>query len=294
MTQISDSKLKIRDGVLEGPLRKVINPNSAAGAGSIHDTETASKLGFRGGTVAGSNHMDLFAPLGRRAFGDAWFETGTLSLYFLNATIDREPVHAFLRMPTGDTANAQVDVWAEREDGMRVAEGSMSVGKPGEPTALLRRPLDRFEPGDLRILAGMTAGTKIDTHEATYTAKQQEDRFRVLTEPMDIYHDSKWGGPVVTPAGYVGLLYGQAIRGLRSTIRGAVGLFGAIEIRNINGPLIVDRPYNIGGEVIAVGQSPKTEYFWYETWADDLSGKRIAEHRMLLRFMKASSPLYKE
>ena len=34
--------------------------NSAAEVkGSIHDDATASKLGFRGGTVAGSIHMDL-------------------------------------------------------------------------------------------------------------------------------------------------------------------------------------------------------------------------------------------
>ena len=37
--------------------------NSAAEVkGSIHDDATASKLGFRGGTVAGSIHMDQFVP----------------------------------------------------------------------------------------------------------------------------------------------------------------------------------------------------------------------------------------
>ena len=93
---------------------------------------------------------------------------------------------------------------------------------------------------------------------------------------------------------YVNMLYGQACRPLRGQIKDVVGLFGAIEIRNINGPLLIDQVYNTGGEVVALGQRPKTEYYWYETWADDASGKRIAEHRMLTRFMKASSPLYKE
>ena len=47
-------------------------------------------------------------------------------------------------------------------------------------------------------------------------------------------------------------------------------------------------------QVVAVGQSPKTEYMWFETQMDDSSGKRIAEMRMLLRWMKASSSRYPE
>jgi hypothetical protein len=33
---------------------------------------------------------------------------------------------------------------------------------------------------------------------------------------------------------------------------------------------------------------------WFETALDDDAGKRVAEMRMLLRWMKASSPLYPE
>lgn len=80
---------------------------------------------------------------------------------------------------------------------------------------------------------------------------------------------------------------------MRGTL-GAVGLFGAIELRNVNGPVLVDQEYTCTGEVFAVGQSPKTEYMWFETALDDDSGKRVAEMRMQLRFMKASSKLYPE
>ena len=45
-----------------GDLRVPINTASQS-HGSIHDDATASKLGFKGGTVAGSLHMDQFAPL---------------------------------------------------------------------------------------------------------------------------------------------------------------------------------------------------------------------------------------
>ena len=82
------------ENVIAGPVRRPRNL-AAEIAGSIHDDKTASKLGFRGGTVAGSVHMDQFPPLLIEAFGPQWFETGSLSLYFRNATTDGEPVQAF-------------------------------------------------------------------------------------------------------------------------------------------------------------------------------------------------------
>ncbi len=290
---LKTSGLEIRDGVLVGPLRRSIN-RAINLKGSIHDDETAQKLGMRGGTVAGSVHMDLFGPLFLEVFGQACWERGTLSLYFINATVDREPVRAFLKMPVGTSKDCQVEVWIEREDGMRVAEGTASVGDSGEPTALLRRPLDRFNSGDLRIIGHIQPGDAIAPVDAVFTSEALAEHLKYTTEPLDLYRASKWGGPVVPISSYVTLLYGQAAAPLRSTVTNVVGLFGAIEIRNINGPLIADRHYTTGGTVVAVGQSPKTEYYWYETWADDADGKRIAEHRMLTRFMKASSPAYQD
>jgi hypothetical protein len=60
----------------------------------------------------------------------------------------------------------------------------------------------------------------------------------------------------------------------------------------VNGPLILDRTYRVGGEVIAVGQSPKTEYVWFSSYAADDAGNRVAEMFMQLRWMKESSPHY--
>ncbi len=86
------------DGTLTG--RAIAARNWSADAqGSIHDDATASKLGFRGGTVAGSIHMDQFVPVLLEAFGSSWFETGYLSLRFLNATTDREVVRAHAADP---------------------------------------------------------------------------------------------------------------------------------------------------------------------------------------------------
>ncbi len=71
-----------------------------------------------------------------------------------------------------------------------------------------------------------------------------------------------------------------------------VPLYGAIELRYVNGPVFTGQPYRGGGTIASLGQSPKTEYLWYDAYLDDLDGKRVAAMRMMYRFMKASSPLY--
>jgi hypothetical protein len=289
-----NSEIEVRDHVLVGPLRRSVNSASKV-AGSIHDDATATKLGFRGGTVAGSIHLELFPPILLKAFGQRWFERGSISMYFVNATTDREAVRAFVMEPPVDAKDAQVDIWVERDDGMRVAEGTASVGNPEEPSALLRRPLDRFDAGQLRILGGLKVGDQFEACDALLTKDTMTERMKVITEPLEWYtKPSPWGGAIATPATMVQLLYSQSIATLRSKLGRAVGLFGAIELRNINGPVLVEHPYRVTGSIVALGQSPKTEYMWFETALDEKAGKRIAEMRMLLRFMKASSPKYQD
>ena len=81
--------------VITGPLWPARNWSADAGAGSIHDDDTAEELGFRGGTVAGDVHMNQFPPVLVKIFGEQWFESGNLSLSFKNATIDLEEVQVF-------------------------------------------------------------------------------------------------------------------------------------------------------------------------------------------------------
>ncbi len=289
-----NEQIELRDHLFVGPLRRSVN-NARNISGSIHDDAMATKLGFRGGTVAGSIHLELFPPLLLKAFGQGWFERGTISLYFLNATTDREAVRAFLKEPPHDATDAQVDVWIERDDGMRVAEGTASVGRPEDPTALLRRPLDRFDAGQVRSLGSLNVGDRFEVCNALLTKDVMAERMKVITDPLEWYtKPSPWGGAIATPATMVQLLYAQSIATLRGKLGQAVGLYGAIELRNINGPVLVERPYRVSGSIVALGQSPKTEFMWFETALDEAAGRRIAEMRMLLRFMKASSPLYKD
>jgi len=283
---------EIEPGVLAGPVRNVINPDSAAGEGSIHDKETAQRLGFRGGTVAGSYHMNLFPPLALEAFGPRWFERGSLSLFFRNATLDREPVRAFMRKPiTG--VNEQVDCWIRREDGMLVAEGSIAAGDPGEVTHLQKIPLEEISSAGCRILADIHVGDPIPETGMIMGGADLDRRLNSAAELLDWnLGPSPWGKPALVPNSVVGLLYQPCVATIRQKVKQSVGLFGAIELRTINGPALAETPYVVHGKVIAVGDSPRTEFFWYETYADDQEGKRICEMRMLLRFMKGSSALW--
>jgi hypothetical protein len=281
-----------RDGLIRGPLRA--SRNSALGMkGSIHDDSVAAELGFRGGTVAGSVHFDLFPPLLVEAFGPGWYERGTLSMYFRNPTVDRELVCAFVGEPPTGAETAQVEVRIEREDGLLVGEGTASLGEADDRTALGRRDLQPFPPGELRILAGVHPGDTLGEHAMRVTIEQHEKRLELTTEAMDWYRGaSPWGGPVLTPYSEVTVLYPNTSLDLGSRLGSAVGLFGGIELRHFNGPLFVDRSYTVTGTIKAVGQSPKTEYIWFDTEARDDGGRLVAGMRMQLRWMKASSELY--
>ncbi len=283
-----------QDGVLIGPWRHPRN-TSANERGSIHDDATAKPLGFRGGTIAGSIHMEQFPPLMLRAFGQRWFETGSLSTYFRNATIDSEPVRGFVRTPAVGAADAQVDVWMEDGHGVQVLEGTALVGAPAEPSRLRTKIAEPRTQGELRMLshlqAGATAGPVPTRLERNVAAARQ----RVVTEPLPWYEDaSPWGGPIANPGLVVHTM--RPIEGALRLIRGkAVGLFGAIEVRYINGPMFVDRHYEVTGTILAVGDTPKSEYVWYESVMREPGGGRdVASMIMMLRLMKASSPLWRD
>ena len=289
-TNLSETEIREEGGVLIGPMRRPRNL-AASQRGSIHDDATAQKLGFRGGTVAGSIHMEQFPPLLVRAFGERWFETGSLSTYFRNATTDGEPVRAYVEQPRSGGTLARV--WMERDDGTLVLEGTASAGECAEPSMIAGKLAEPRESGELRILASLEPGAEVAPVRTRLKAEEAAPRLRVITEPMAWYTGaSPWGGAIANP-GLVVHLMTQAQRnmGLRG---GAVGLYGGIEIRHERGPVLMEHEYDVAAKILAVGQTPKTEYFWYEAHALEPSdGARVASMIMMLRFMKASSPLWR-
>jgi len=278
---------------VEGPLWAARNWSADAGAGSIHDDATASELGFRGGTVAGDVHMNQFPPVLRRIFGDRWFESGNLSLSFKNATVDLEKVRVFAEpLPQGEK---QTRVWMEREDGLLVCSGTAAIDDHSH-SELRTKDLRPCDPAELRILNRLSPGLSLGTYEVDATPDKQFDRYdaNLISDPLDYYRDgSPWGDAIAAPCTFVEYLWGYPMKALGPLVGESVGLFGAIEIGQVNGPFLLNRRYRIDSEVVCVGQSPQTEYVWYDTSATDASGKVVATLRMQSRAMKASSPAYK-
>ncbi|MBN1380669.1 MAG: hypothetical protein JXA41_03230 [Deltaproteobacteria bacterium] len=73
-------KLTEKDGYLYGHWRSPVNEWSDAPS-SIHNDETAKKVGMRGGTIPGTVHLNLFPPLMLELFGRQWFEIGCISMF---------------------------------------------------------------------------------------------------------------------------------------------------------------------------------------------------------------------
>lgn len=273
---------EILDGrILDGEWRAPTNI-AAHAAGSIHDDQTAQALGLRGGTVAGSIHMEQYPPLLLRLFGDDWWRTGGLALWFANATLHGERVRC--RAERVDDRRAAV--WMETEAGVRVNEGTASLG--ADPDSTVRRRLATLRPAeDLRLLADVRVG---DTGEASVRvpAADIDAHLPVITEPLAAYSD-----PTARVVPFNRLV--DAFRAVEPTmvkVRGAfVGLYGAIEVQHLAGPVLADRDYHVAGRVLALGESPKTETIWYEAELSDDAGP-VARFLHMSRLMKASSPLW--
>ena len=280
--------------IVKGPLWAATNWSADAGAGSIHDDETAEELGFRGGTVAADVHMNQFPPVLVELFGQAWFERGNLSLSFKNATIDQEKVQVFAE-PVAPGAN-QTNVWMEREDGLLVCRGTAALGDH-DRSELRVKDLRPCDPAELKIYKDIYPGMSLGEYQVTADPEKQFERFDqgLISDPMTWYRDaSPWGDVVAAPCTIIQYLWGYPIQTLSKYTGDSVGLFGAIEIGYTNGPFLLNREYHLTSEVICVGQSPQTEYVWYETQAYDSADRLVATMRMQGRTMKASSPLYAE
>ena len=261
---------------------------SADEKGGIHDDATATRLGFRGGTVAGNIHMDQFVAVCRAAFGDAWLERGGLSMYFRNATTDGEGVTARVERPAG---RAQVTAQMLRDDGTEVMSGTASLGDHSA-SALRARDLRAVDPAGMTILRNLPLGSEVRETAFLPSAPQLERLAKGwISDPIPEHRDAdnRFGAVVATPSTAVDLLWGVPTRSWRARVGKAVGLFGAAEVLLHEGPLLCDREYRVEARVVAHIDSPKTEGFWFDSTAHDERGRLVASHRMLLRFMKGSA-----
>ena len=253
--------------------------------GSIHDDEAAKALGFAGGWVSARVHLNVFVPVLLDAFGPTWFERGTLSLDFRTATLDREEVRAVLTCPKLGVSRG--DARLERRDGTHVAFGDASVGAVHEPTFLATKDLGGRHGGPYQLIANVSPGDPFPPREIVL---REAAAHRMIGGVGHEWYldDSPWGPPIASPSLMVNALGAACGSYLREHPIGGVFIDGGTEIRNLNGPVLLNTSYVCGGRVLARGRSPRTEYFWYESWLDDESGRRVAEMLLQWRCMPSS------
>jgi hypothetical protein len=195
---------------------------------------------------------------------------------------------------------------AFKEDGTPVLEASASIG-PDHGETLLEGRMAKLRPaGDLVILADLHVGMTGAADEVVTMGPDQHmgnlypfslaDKLKVITEPMDIYHDaaaSKWGKPIV-PLEMVSVLGNYSNRNSKFPVKQpAIGLFADLEIRMIDGPLLVGETYVLRREVVALSESRRVENYWIRTRFLDAAGeKQVAEMLLNHGVMKASYPHY--
>lgn len=271
------------DGALFGPWRAPTNI-AADAEGTIHADSTAQALGLKGGTVAGSIHMEQFTPLALAAFGPEWTARGGLSLYFRSPTRDGEAVRAAL----GACVDGVAPAWMISEAGARVCEGEAWLGAEPPATALRQRLAALPAAQDLRILAGARLG-----QTATATGRIDQNRLARdlpgVTERLSLYAAPTHALPCNLAVDVLRAPEPALVR----LPDGVVGLYGAIELHMLAGPLRAEVDYRVEAQIAAVSETPKTEVLWYESRAFDAAGAPVASMLMMSRIMKASSPRWR-
>ncbi|HMI93006.1 MAG TPA: hypothetical protein VK509_16660, partial [Polyangiales bacterium] len=200
---------------------------------------------------------------------------------------------------------------AEKADGTSVLVGTASIGPDHGVTELGDR-MARLRPsGPLVILRDLKVGQKgagnpepvvmgFDESMGKLYPFSLNDKLRMITESSPWYTreggaTSPWGRAVI-PLEMISVLaqYTSDHAGFRA--RGpAVGLFAALEIKLIKGPLFVDQPYLLEREIIALSQSKRTESNWVKTSVLDASTRElVAEVILNSATMKDSYARYAE
>lgn len=264
-----------------GPFRSPRNM-AAEVKGSIHDDATATRLGFRGGTVAGSIHLDQFVPRLLEIYGDAWFETGGLSLYFTQATVDCEDVQC-----ASESAEDRLRLTMFNREGAMICQGTASA-RPDKTSELARR----FEtqtsslPGTLRILAAIQVGDENRDLAVRVAPETLARSLSVITERVPAYESG-----TLPPSLVIHMAHMTREAVMAKSTRPQVALYGALEVQHLAGPLRADVEYLARTRVLKLTESPKTENIWYEVIFAE-GGRDIARVLYFLRVLKGSSPLW--
>ncbi len=310
--QISSTTIK-----LTGPTRapkQMLAEQSYEGHKSVHDDETAEKLGLPGAPIEGPTHFSQFDPLLTSLWGERWFTSGTLSSHFLTMVVEGEEVTASVSIDGPGATTAKL--YAEKADGTPVLEGtasidgSSSIDGPDAGTALAPRlaKAQSNPPGELFIIDQMRVGQKgeeaetirigFDDHLGNLYPFTLREKLDKITESMTWYEpavaDNPWGRPII-PIEMMSVITNSGSKRVGFVARQpSVGLFIDLEVQMVNGPVFVDQPYRIDREIIALGQSRRTESYWtLTTLTDDetdLVAARVLLHQGVFKDSYADYP----
>ena len=295
---------------LSGPFRapkQMLEKQEYGGHSSIHDDKRAEEFGFSGAPIEGPTHFSQFVPLLTHLWGQQWFETGCLSAHYQNMVVKGEEVKAFVSLPAkGET---QVTAWAEKKDGTPVLTGTASVGLEHDATELERR-IERLRPVEqLVILRDLNVGDRgatvervkmeFDEHLGSLYPFTLKEKLAVITEDTSWHtaagEASPWGRPII-PLEMVCVLCQYTSRQAGWRVRQPnVGLFADLEIGMLQGPLFVGQEYCLEREVVALGQSRRTEGYWVKTLVRDCDTNDVLAYTLLHQaVLKDSFPGYAE
>ncbi len=294
---------------VSGPLRsprQMLAEQSYSGHTSIHDDETASKLGLQGGAIEGPTHFSQFEPLFALLWGSRWNEWGCISAHFSNICAQGEQVRASV-----DVEHAGADaarIIAHKADGTVVLTGTASVG-PEHPESELEARLARVRPPErLVLLDQMAIGQRGAAIEAATMGFEDHmgdlypftlaQKLALITEtnPWSTPEGgptSPWGAPVV-PLEMISVLTQATSHQAGFLVRQpSVGLFLDLEIRFLGQPVLVGRRYRFERELVGLGESRRTESWWTRTTVlDDTTGDAVAHTLIHQGVFKESYPGY--
>jgi hypothetical protein len=227
--------------------------------------------------------MDQFVPRLLEVYGERWWRDGSLSLYFTQATTDGEKVRAVV-----DSTGPQAKLRMYNEAGDQICEGTAAVG-PDPESELSKRILKQPEadPATLRVLKDLRVGDEARDVPMRVSREALEETLRVITATVPAYRDG-----VLPPSNAIRLSHQARSAVLDKAAKPSVGLFGALEVQHLAGPLKADVDYVARTKILRLGESPKTENVWYDVTVADAEGTDVARVRYLIRIMKGSSPLY--
>ena len=291
---------------------------------AIHDDDTAAKVGFGKAPIHGTVHWSQFAPLFLKAFGHAWFESGSVSVHFITPVSHLVPVRAFLAKPMKPPGEPQVlEMWMELTDGKVVLQGTASVGlKKNQMTTTCQKNMGSVKPtAGALLFTRMPIGTKSLNVEKDVRIDHTsiigplfpfslQQKLEIITEFHPWYTKeggvgSPWGRAVLPPECLNAIMLG-GIPAMQFPVwpapppgdkwlldamgdRTPVGLFGGCEVMIHNGPVFVDQSYEVTRELIGVGETPKTEFTWVRTELRETgTGRLVAEMTLQTMMLKNS------